>query len=242
MTPPYGFPASPVPEALESRQAVNPFILSTQLIKDLTPLGQCKSWRQGDFLVHYGQRVERVSVCLDGRYRILLNSVDGHSHFVRRITAGEMFGVPSALAGAPFPTDVVCEEPGRTLEIPRHVLVEHLRTEPELAMGIIKSLATRVAEMFEMMESDLLPSLRARVYQRLQRLARFDGLPDRFGHVAITLTQQEIAQSLNASRSKVNLELKRLEREGAIRLGYGRITLLRPPRTPAEATSQAGRG
>jgi CRP-like cAMP-binding protein len=107
-----------------------------------------------------------------------------------------------------------------------------LRSEPDLAIGVIKSLATRVTEMFDVMEADLLPSLRARVYQRLQRLAQFNGRPDRFGHIELPLTQQDIAQSLNASRPKVQQELKRLETEGVIRLGYRRITLLqtRPTR------------
>ena len=130
------------------------------------------------------------------------------------------------MAGTPFPTDIVCDEPGQTLEIPRLTLLAMLRKEPDLALGVIRSLATRVAEMFDVMEADLLPSLRARVYKRLQRLALFNGRPDRLGRIELPLTQQDIAQSLNASRPRVQQELKRLEREGLIQLGYRRITLL----------------
>ena len=49
---------------------------------------------------------------------------------------------------------------------------------------------------------------------------------DRLGRIELPLTQQDIAQSLNASRPRVQQELKRLEREGLIQLGYRRITLL----------------
>lgn len=223
----YGLPEDPASSWWQQR-ALERFMLDASMIRTLQAVGFRKIWKTGQVLARYGQRVDRVSVCLSGQYKVLLNSLDGQSHFMRRITAGELFGVPSALAGTPFPTDVVCEEAGETLEIPRQSLIDMLRTEPDLALGIIRSLATRVAEMFDLMEADLLPSLRARVYQRLQRLAQFNGQPDRFGHIALTLTQQEIAQSVNASRPKVQQELKRMEREGILRLGYRRVTLLRP--------------
>jgi CRP-like cAMP-binding protein len=228
MTPIYGLPEASSADTCWPVRSLERFVLDESMLKPLEAVGFRKAWRVGQVLARYGQRMERVSVCLSGQYKVLLNSVDGHSHFMRRISAGELFGVPSALAGAPFPTDVVCEDAGETLEIPQQVLIEMLRSEPDLALGIIRSLATRVAEMFDLMEADLLPSLRARVYQRLQRLAQFNGQPDRFGHIALPLTQQEIAQSVNASRPKVQQELKRMEREGLLLLGYRRVTLLQP--------------
>lgn len=236
MTPPYGFPGAP-PQAAALRP-VTPFVLDQPLIDALLPVGLLRHWAPGDELASYGQRMEHVSVCLSGEYKALLNGVDGQSHLLRRLMHGELFGVPSALAGTPFPTDIVCDEAGSTLDIPRHALQDLLHQQPELALGIIKSLSTRISEMFDVMESDLLPSLRARVWQRLQRLARFNGRPDRHGQIELPLTQQDIAQSLNASRPRVQQELKRLEREGVIRLGYRRITLLqtRPAReAPAPA-------
>jgi len=202
------------------------FVLDEDMVQTLIPVGIRRRWRSGEVLASYGQRMNHVSVCLSGQYKVLLTGIDGQSHFMRLITVGELFGVPSALAGTPFPTDIVCEEPGQTLDIPRQTLLGLLRQEPDLALSVIKSLATRVTEMFDVMEADLLPSLRARVYKRLQRLAQFNGRPDRFGHIELPLTQQDIAQSLNASRPRVQQELKRLEREGLIRLGYRRITLL----------------
>jgi CRP/FNR family transcriptional regulator, cyclic AMP receptor protein len=210
------------------------FVLDEAMIRTLTPVGIRRRWRVGDELASYGQRMEHVSVCLSGQYKVLLTSIDGQSHFMRLITVGELFGVPSALAGTPFPTDIVCEQPGETLDISRHALLRMLQQEPALALGVIKSLATRITELFDVMEADLLPSLRARVWQRLQRLAQFNGRPDRSGHIELPLTQQDIAQSLNASRPRVQQELKRLEREGVIRLGYRCITLLqtRPVRQP----------
>jgi len=235
MTPPYGLPDLDARKHALDRQ-ITQFVLDEDMVRTLIPVGIRRHWRSGEMLASYGQRMEHVSVCLSGQYKVLLTGIDGQSHFMRLITEGELFGVPSALAGTPFPTDIVCEEPGQTLDIPRQTLLGLLRQEPDLALSVIKSLATRVAEMFDVMEADLLPSLRARVYQRLQRLAQFNGRPDRLGHIELPLTQQDIAQSLNASRPRVQQELKRLEQEGLIRLGYRRITLLqvKPPGPAAD--------
>lgn len=143
------------------------------------------------------------------------------------INPGELFGVPSVMVDAPFPTDVICDKEGDTLEITKETLFELLQNEPKLSLAIIISLSSRVTEMFDFMEADLLPSLRSRVYQRLIRLAQFNGQADRSGHVELALSQSEVAESVNASRPRVQQELKRMEKEGLIQLGYRRITLLK---------------
>lgn len=214
-----------------ARTMYQPIVLGEKMIQSLAPISLRKRWMTGEFVARFGQRMDSVSVCLSGQYKISLNSIDGHTWLLRNISVGEMFGIPSALTGVPFPTDAVCEVPGETFEISRHELLALLRREPDLALIVIKSLAARVSEMFGLMEEDLLPTLRTRVYHRLLRLAHFNGTFDRNGHINLPLTQNEIAQSLRASRPKVHQELKRLEKEGIVRLNYGSITLLQiePP-------------
>ena len=76
------------------------------------------------------------------------------------------------------------------------------------------------------MEAELLPSLRARVYQALMRLAKYHGTPDkRSEDMVLHFTQAELASNVNASRQKVHVELKRMELEGLVVLGYRTITL-----------------
>jgi CRP-like cAMP-binding protein len=202
--------------------------LSESVVSTLAAVGKRRHLCSGQTLVNYGTQVQHVSVCLSGSFRVTINSIDGHSQLLRFMTAGELFGVPSALAGAPFPTDLVCEHDGDILDIGKYPFTQMLRSEPELALAIIKSLSTRVIELFNFMEASLLPSLRARVYQRLIRLTKLNDKLDREGYAYLNLSQQDIAQAVNASRQKVHAELKRMEREGIVRLGYRSITLHRP--------------
>lgn len=197
-----------------------------EIIDSLLPLARRRTWRAGDTVVNCGTLMNHVSVCASGRFRIMLSGTSGKAMFMRFLGKGEMFGVPSVIARTPFPTDVICESDGEILEVPRLAFEQAIKVKPELALALIKSLSTRVTELFSLIEDDLLPSLSARVQQCLARLASHDGKVDKAGHVVLRLSQQDIAQAINGSRQKVNQELKRLEREGALALGYRSITLL----------------
>jgi CRP/FNR family transcriptional regulator, cyclic AMP receptor protein len=226
MTPRTPFAAAPHTNApAQSFEDFN-FRLPDNVVRSLTTVGKRRHWRSGQTVVNYGSRVQHVSVCLSGSFRVTINSIDGHSQLLRFMMPGEMFGVPSALAGAPFPTDLVCEHDGDILEVAQKPLEQALRAEPELALAMIRNLSTRVIELFNFMEASMLPSLRARVYQRLVRLTKLNGQFDQAGYAYLNLTQDDLALAVNASRPRVHAELKRMQREGVVHLGYRRITLL----------------
>lgn len=199
--------------------------LNDDVLRELARVGRRRQWRSGQTVVHLGASVDHVSVCVSGKFRVVINSVDGQSMLLRFLLRGEIFGMPSVFAGAPFPTDVICEESGEILDISRSAIEQVLHERPQLAVALIESLCVRVAELFALMEANLLPSLRARVHRRLLWLAQAHGEAQPSGQVRLHLSQQDIAQAVNASRQKVQVELKRLEREGLIRLGYRCITI-----------------
>ena len=199
--------------------------LSKELILSLKSTGRIRQWRRGQTVVQYGQAVSNVSICLSGQFSVLLNSIDGHSQLLRYMVEGELYGVPSAFANAPFPTDLLCVQDGSTLDIPKAAFEARLRRDPDFAIALIQNLSSRVAELFSLMEADLLPSLRARVYQALRRLAMHHGRSKKSGDLNLNLSQGDIASAVHASRQKVHQELKKMESDGLLQLGYRSITL-----------------
>jgi CRP/FNR family transcriptional regulator/CRP/FNR family cyclic AMP-dependent transcriptional regulator len=222
-----------VEETLRHQMALLPDCSSQNSASDdgLTALllkaGRCQSWKSGDMLVRQGDAVDQVSLCLSGSFRVMINSADGQAMLLRFLKPGELFGLPSIFAGAAFPTDVVCEREGDTLSVSKIVLEKFLVERPILAVRLIESLSSRVAELFSLIEANLIQTLRQRVRLRLIALANINGdrLPD--GSIRLSLSQQDFARAVNASRQKVQRELKRMEREGLVLLGYRSITLLR---------------
>lgn len=202
-----------------------PFFMSDASLQALERLGRPRHWKAGEVLAHYGQRLDSVYFCLDGQYRASLPTVDGQMAYLRNLSRGEAFGIPAVLGQVPFPLDVVCEEAGSTLSIERATLENLLRIHPELAMSVIKGLAMRVTEFYDMLEMQRLPTLRARILNCLLRLGQLNGHTDAEGNLCLHLTQQDISSAINASRQKTNLELKRMQSEGMLELGYRQLTL-----------------
>ena len=64
-----------------------------------------------------------------------------------------------------------------------------------------------------------------RVNYALRRLCRRNGEPDKNGMTRLKITQGEIATAAGASRQRVHLELRRLQAQGLISLGYGEIII-----------------
>ena len=74
--------------------------------------------------------------------------------------------------------------------------------------------------------SDLaLTPLSQKIVRRLLSQAMSAGEDLRQAPVELRLTQTDLARMLGVSRSKINVALKRLEREGLLRLKYRRIVL-----------------
>jgi len=151
-------------------------------------------------LVRQGDAVDQVSLCLSGSFRVMINSADGQAVLLRFLMPGEHFGLSSMFAGAAFPTDVICKQDGETLSLNKLALERLLVNQPVRAIGLIESLVIRVAELFSLTEATLLQSLRQRVHPRLIVLANAHGERLCDGSDRLSLSQQDFARAVNASR------------------------------------------
>jgi CRP-like cAMP-binding protein len=150
---------------------------------------------------------------------------DGQEHVFRLLEHGELFGVPTAVAGVPFPVDIICVNPGQTVEVSRAPFLQFLSYNPSASLAVIANLSHRIGEMFELIETDSLATLPDRVRQRLRQLGAVNGRPDKLGGLRLDFTQLQIAHAVNGSYYRVHIELKALAARGEIELGYGYITL-----------------
>ena len=202
-------------------------VMDTATLEALTKLGAVRNWQAGDTVTRRGDTMACVTLCLSGRYRVVAIAKDGQEHIFRLLEHGELFGVPTAVAGVPFPTDVICVDPGQTVEVNRVQFLHFLSKNPSASLAVIANLSHRIGEMFELIETDSLAALPDRVRQRLRQLGDANGRPDHKGGLRLDFTQNQIAQAVNGSNYRVHLELKALAAKGEIELGYGYITLLK---------------
>lgn len=95
---------------------------------------------------------------------------------------------------------------------------------PAIDRAIADLIARDLRALLRCVEELVLLPLQDRIVRCLERLAREAARPKRTGApIPLDITQNELAAMMAASRPAVNAVLRKLERRGAIELGYRRV-------------------
>jgi CRP-like cAMP-binding protein len=108
--------------------------------------------------------------------------------------------------------------------IERRDFIPFLRSQPELAIEIIKTLCSRLRRTTDQVQELTFLNLPTRLAKALLRLADAEA-PDETRKVAIT--QREVSQIIGRSRESTNKQLSTWAKHGWISLQRGAITVLR---------------
>ena len=150
-----------------------------------------------------------------GLIRVFKLSNEGREQVLRLMRPGDSFADVPAFDGGPYPANSDALEPSVLLVIPRAALQELMRAQPQIALGALIVMASRLRHMTALVE-DL--SLR-RVTGRVARLLLADQGDTR-------LTQGQMATMIGAAREMVNRSLHTLADAQVIALQEQQIVVL----------------
>jgi CRP-like cAMP-binding protein len=140
---------------------------------------------------------------------------------------GMWFSDVSLVDGPPCSHDATAHGETTVLCLGKSDFMHLLARHAELPNALLRLNCIRLRAMFERIEDLNKLPLAARLAKQLLLLARGNGTAHASGvHIGLHLVQVDLAQLLSASRQRVNLELKVLERQGILRLDPGRIRVL----------------
>ena len=162
-----------------------------------------------------GQSPRGVFILCSGRVKLSTSSADGKSLIVRIADSGEVLGLPATVTGKPYDLKAEVIQPAQANFIAREDFLAFLREHGEAALRVAQQLGeTYHSAIAEMRTIGLSHSVG-------EKLARFlldfsAGHDDGKGEVKVTLTltHEEIAQMIGASRETVTRmfgEFKRKE-------------------------------
>lgn len=101
-----------------------------------------------------------------------------------------------------------------------------LASHPSTAQTVVQLLAYRLRVLSGVVINLITDDVRTRVIKMLLQLGARCGRRDKSGiELAISLTHQEIADMIGATRQTVTTTLGELEREGELRINHHRIHL-----------------
>jgi CRP-like cAMP-binding protein len=129
-----------------------------------------KDFKAGTVLFEEGQPGDHMYVITQGEIEIRRN-VGETERVLAVLPAGEFFGEMAILNARPRSATAVVRVDSRLLVIAGNTFEAMLRARPEIAMRIIKALATRLENANQHIELLLLPTPNHRVVQCLRHMA-----------------------------------------------------------------------
>ena len=198
--------------------------LRAPLVAEVRGLLVKRSIRAGGRIFGKGDDPSGWFGVLDGEVAIVTSSASGSEIVLTILDAGDWFGEVAILAGATNSHDAVARGNCEVAFIPTTSFRQLLAREPELHARFAALLAQRVRMLVDIVEDFTTLPMAARLAKRVLAMSesRTMGSVARRGRVS----QEEYALLVGAARQSVNQELRRWEKAGWIRIGYGGIEVV----------------
>ena len=137
--------------------------------------------------------------------------------------AGAVLGHATRFSGGPRLVTAVCVEPCVLLEISEAALERVAESQPDIWRAIADFTYSNMRSVLRLAADVLSLPPRQRLVARLLAAAVAGGPAE---YPVVRISQELLGEMIGVTRKTVNLHLSGLEREGLLRLGYGRIEIL----------------
>lgn len=182
--------------------------------------------REGDERAHF-------ELVVTGLLRVFVTALDGRTMTVRYCRLGSLLGAVSLFTSAfAMPASVRAVTNARILSMPAPLIRETVSQNPGLARALIDELSDRVMCFIAEIPGSAFTTVRQRVARHLLDLA---STVQKGQELAVTASQQQLADAVGSVREVVVRVLRELREEGMVETGHGGIVLLDPARLSSEA-------
>ncbi len=210
--------------------------LSPSALQHLSEITAASSYPKGAVLFVEGQKARGVFILCDGRVKLSTSSMDGKTLIVRIADPGEVLGLPATVTATTYELTAEVIEPTQVNFISRSDFLAFLREHGEAALYV----AEQMGKMYHSAIADLRSVGLAR--SAAAKLARFlldwctkNAKTEGELRVNLTLTHEEIAQTIGASRETVTRLLSEFKKKQLVQIKGSTLTV--PNRGGLEAVA-----
>lgn len=180
---------------------------------DVDPSDLVKVYPAGTVLFEEGELGTSMYVIHDGEVAIR-KDVNGEIRTVVTLGAGEFFGEMSILNDKPRNASAVVVKDARLVAIGAKTFEKMVTKNAEIAIRLIKKMATRLEGANELIEILLNRDPRARVILGLSREAETNGVAGSDGTLRLNVGAAQLAEQLGLEEKELQSVLRRLSRLG----------------------------
>ena len=205
--------------------------LSPMLRHDILRMGRTKRFHDGAAIAMRGEMPQDWWGVARGAVRVSSSYLQGKQVTLTFVEPGVWFGDIALLDGEARTHDAHAHGATTLVCVAAADFLQLLDRHPEFYRALARLQARRLRHLFTKLDDLHALPLRSRLAKQLLELTRSFGqegdTPAAGIRIALPLPQEDLAQLVGASRQRVNLELKSLEREDAIRVSRGGLVVRR---------------
>lgn len=203
--------------------------LSARTRERLAGISRERIWEDGDVLLRAGEEARWIIGLEQGLLRVARTRLNGTEDLRKGVRPGGTLGLVSVVAQRPFQFFVTASGPCRTRLYDAQKVLALMHDDGEVALDLARSLAHWAAELEEAALEDRDENLFERIHAVLLRPHMLGAGRPVIDGFSLRVSQYDLACMVGSSRQYVNLQLRRMQELGVVRLGYRSIILLQAP-------------
>jgi CRP/FNR family cyclic AMP-dependent transcriptional regulator len=193
--------------------------LSPPALAGLDAISSAAIYPKGAILFVEGQEPRGVFVICNGRVKLSASSASGKSLILRIADPGEVIGLPGTISGKPYEATAEAQEPIQANFIPRKPFLEFLRAHGEVALRVAETLSDiYYATYREVRCLGLSGSVEEKLARFLLDFAAGHASGNGETRTVMTLTHEEIAETIGSSRETVTRLFADFKRKGLVEI------------------------
>ncbi len=204
--------------------------LADDALAQLVERMRTRAYKRGETIFRKDDPGMHLYVVLEGAVKIALPGEFGQEALVSIMRTGDFFGELALFDGSPRSASATALEETRAALLARDDFLSFLDAHPAAVRVVLDALAKTIRRLSDRVEDLIFLDVPSRVAKYLLDLARGDGE----AKPELTLTQDELAAFIGASRVSVNRVLGDLERRDIIAIRRRHIVILDSERLSKE--------
>ena len=198
--------------------------LSDAQASALAGIANTLSAQRGKEIFHEGEEAAGLFGIIDGKIKIAKLSPMGKEQILHILGPGELFAEVPVFAGRNYPANAVAMEDSRLLFIPRRAFRDMLAQDPDLAMGMLAILSTRLRDFARKIEALSLKEVPERLAAHLLLLRAEQGKDK----LRLDLPKGQLASLLGTIPETLSRVLKKMTEAGYIAVDGNDISVADP--------------
>lgn len=202
-------------------RAYFPQLSQEQLIEEVGEFGDIVEKQAGDTVIDFGAYVRFLPLVLSGSLKISRTNREGEEIFLYYVGAGDTCAssFSCCMMQKKSLLKAEAEEDVRFISVPLKYADLWMSRYPQWRNFVVQMYDKRMMELLETLDTIAFSKMDERLMEYLQKKSEILNTKN------LIITHQEIAHDMNASREAVSRLLKKIEKDGLIKLGRNQLLL-----------------